>query len=296
MISFESDLAQDDGQATQEAIRQLDLPKDKPFFLAVGYRRPHAPFVAPEKYFWPYELDTIELPEPGDRSDVTELAGTVHPANYGDPEAMKKLKMCYLASVSFLDAQVGRLLRSLDEHGLMENTIIVFFSDHGFHLGEHGHWHKFTLYEESVRVPLMIRAPGVTTPGTVSEHLVELVDLFPTLQQLCALPDPRQQLSGRSLLPQLQNPDGAWEARPVFAQIRRRTADGSAMGYSVRTDSFRYNQWWSETDSPEMLADELYDLKQDSAEELNQTSNAAYETVRQELSLLLEKYRLVEKP
>ena len=206
MISFEPDLAQDDGQATQEAIRQLDLNLDKPFFLAVGYRRPHAPFVAPEVYFWPYPLNTMQLPDPGDRSDVADLAFTVIPPNYGDPEAMKKMKMCYLASVSFLDSQVGRLLQSLEEHGLMEKTIIIFFSDHGFQLGEHGEWHKNTLFEESARAPLIIRIPGVTTPGAVSDALVELVDLYPTLKEYCDLPDPSQELTGRSIMSLLKDP------------------------------------------------------------------------------------------
>lgn len=292
MISFESDLAQDDGQATQEAIRQLDLPKDKPFFLAVGYRRPHAPFIAPEKYFWPYGLKTMALPDPGDRSDVAELAFTVHPPNYGDPEAMKKMKMCYLASVSFLDAQVGRLLRSLEEHGLMEKTIIVFFSDHGFHLGEHGQWHKFTLFEESARVPLIIRVPGVTTPGSISDHAVELVDLFPTLHKLCGLPNPNQKLSGRSLVPLLQNPTGLWEARPAFTQVRRDIEkQASVMGYSVRTEEYRYNEWWTESESPKLIASELYHVKKDPTEELNQTMNPVYVGTRQRLSNLLTNYR-----
>ncbi len=291
MISFESDLAQDDGQATQEAIRQLDLPKDKPFFLAVGYRRPHAPFIAPEKYFWPYELNTMELPDPGDRSDVTDLAFTVHPANYGEPEEMKKMKMCYLASVSFLDSQVGRLIRSLEEHGLMENTIIIFFSDHGFHLGEHGQWHKFTLYEQSTRVPLMVRVPGMTAPGSVSNHSVELIDLFPTLQELCALPDPNQQLSGRSLVPLMEDPSAPWEERPAYTQVRRGRDENTIMGYTVRTESFRYNEWWTETDTPEQVATELYDLKKDPEEEVNETDNPSYKVAKNQLSLLLMDYR-----
>jgi uncharacterized sulfatase len=252
--------------------------------------------VAPEKYFWPYSIDTIELPDPGDRADVTELAFTVHPANYGEPEEMKKMKMCYLASVSFLDAQVGRLLRSLEEHGLMDNTIVVFFSDHGFHLGEHGQWHKFTLYEQSARVPLIMRVPGMTSPGTVIHHTVELVDLYPTLQQLCGLPFPGQSLSGRSLVPLLQDPSTTWEARPVFTQIRRgREKQLPVMGYSVRTEHFRYNEWWSESEPAELLATELYDLQQDAGEEFNQSGVSQFESSEQELRLLLEEHRATTK-
>lgn len=292
MISFESDLAQDDGQATQEAIRQLDLPKDKPFFLAVGYRRPHAPFIAPEKYFFPYPLNTMHIPDPGDRSDVTDLAFTVHPANYGDPEAMKKMKMCYMASISFLDSQVGRLLQSLEDHGLMDNTIIVFFSDHGFHLGEHGQWHKFTLYEESARVPLMIRVPGKTTSGSVTSEIVELVDLFPTLQELCGLPATNQQLAGQSLVSLLEDPSRAADTGPAITQVRRnRGEDSPVMGYSIRTENYRYNEWWTEAGSPELVASELYDLEKDPEEEINRAGNPAYDSVREELSRLLSDYR-----
>lgn len=297
MISFESDLAQDDGQATQEAIRQLDLPLDKPFFLAVGYRRPHAPFVAPEKYFWPYPLNTMQLPDPGDRSDVTSLAFTVDPPNYGEPEEMKKMKMCYLASVSFLDSQVGRLLQSLEDHKLLDNTIIVFFSDHGFHLGEHGQWHKFTLFEQSARVPLLIRVPGVTRPGSVCTESVELIDLFPTLQELCGLPSTTQELSGRSLVPLLQDPKADWTAQPAYTQIRRaRNQSASVMGYSVRTAEYRYNEWWLESKSPELVATELYVLDDDPGEEVNQASNAGFAAVRIRLSELIKQQRTLAPP
>ncbi len=291
MISFESDLAQDDGQSTQEAIRQLDLNLDKPFFLAVGYRRPHAPFIAPEAYFWPYPLNTIHLPDPGDRTDVTDLAFNVVPPNYGDAEAMKKLRMCYLASVSFLDSQVGRLLQSLEDHGLMENTIIVFFSDHGFQLGEHGEWHKNNLYEESARASLIIRVPGVTTAGSASDALVQLIDLYPTLQEYCGLPNPHQELPGRSLLPLLENPDTEFEEKPAFTQVRRKVDGSDAMGYSVRFRDYRYNEWWKLGEEPGLVATELYDLEKDPASETNVSNFPAYADVREELSGLIEAFR-----
>lgn len=278
MASFEDDLAQDDGQATQEAIRQLDLiaRDDRPFFLAVGYRRPHAPFVAPEKYFWPYPLDTIALPDPGDRSDVTDLAFAIWPENHGDPDGVRQLKRCYLASVSFLDSQVGRLLQSLKDHGFAANTIVVFVSDHGFHLGEHGNWHKFTLFEESARVPLIMRVPGVSEPS-VRQEFVELIDLFPTLQELCGLPAPSQKLSGSSFVPLLMNRPDDWEKDAAITQVRRGRGDEpSAMGYSIRTADFRYNEWWTEEASPRLLAKELYDLANDPEEEFNQASESRF--------------------
>jgi len=292
MMSYESDLAQDDGQATQEAIRQLDLPKDKPFFLAVGYRRPHAPFVAPEKYFWPYPLNALELPDPGNRSDVTDLAFTVVPPNYGDPEAMKKMKMCYMASVSFLDSQVGRLLESLEDHKLLDSTIIIFFSDHGFQLGEHGEWHKFTLFEESAQTPLMIRIPGVTTGGAASNALVQLVDLYPTLKEFCSLPDPVQELDGRSLMPVLRNPGTTFQQKPAFTQVSRKLSDTeNVMGYSVRFKDYRYNEWWTTGEKPELIASELYDLVKDPKSEVNQSENRDFKSVRKEMSSLINDYR-----
>lgn len=292
MISFESDLAQDDGQATQEAIRQLDLDLEKPFFLAVGYRRPHAPFVAPEAYFWPYPLHTMRLPDPGDRSDVTDLAFNVKPLNYGDPEAMKKMKMCYLASVSFLDSQVGRLLQSLEDHRMMDSTIVIFFSDHGFQLGEHGEWHKNNLFEESARSPLIIRIPGVTRDGTGSDVPVELVDIYPTLQEFCSLPDPNQELAGRSLLPVLKDPDATLPDKPAFTQVRRRISETeSAMGYSVRWKKYRYNEWWTTGGKPERIAAELYDLDADPDSEVNMAEDASYEPVLKELAQMIAAYR-----
>ncbi len=292
MISYEDDLYHDDGQATQEAIRQLDRHHTQPFFLAVGYRRPHAPFVAPEKYFAPYPLNSIQLPPPGDRSDVPEIAFATTPPNYGEPEQMKLMKMCYLASVSFLDSQVGRLLRALEERGLLENTIIVFMSDHGFSLGEHGDWHKFTLFEKSARVPLIIRVPGVTRANSKSSQLVELVDLYPTLMDLCGLAGPNQTLHGQSLVPILHAPGTELDHDPALTIVVRgpKTAP-TAVGYSLRTPRYRYNEWWS-TDLPaQLLASELYDHQTDPEEEFNLAANKDMQPVRKALSQEMTQYR-----
>ncbi|MBK1877684.1 sulfatase [Pelagicoccus mobilis] len=292
MISYESDLAQDDGQVTQEAIRQLDRPREKPFFLGVGYRRPHAPFVAPEKYFWPYPESSIELPSPGDRSDAPSFAFNTRKANYEDPDSMKRMKMCYLASVSFLDAQIGRLIQFLEEHDLYEDTAIILFSDHGFQLGEHGDWHKNTLFEESLQVPLIIRIPSITTPGSSSETPVALVDLYPTLQELLKLPYPKHKLDGFSLLPQIRDPNQFGAARPIFSQIRRNTTKhGSIVAYSVRTDRYRYNEWWTSERAPEILATELYDLEEDPNSETNLASDSGFIETTQHLSQLIRNYR-----
>jgi uncharacterized sulfatase len=234
----------------------------------------------------------MQLPDPGDRSDVTNLAFTVVPPNYGDPEAMKKMKMCYLASVSFLDAQVGRLLQSLEDHKLLENTIVIFFSDHGFQLGEHGEWHKNNLYEETARVPLIIRIPGVTTSGAASDALVELIDLFPTLQEFCSLPSTNQKLAGRSLMPLLKDANFKMEEKPAFTQVSRKLNDSiPAMGYSVRYKKYRYNEWWTLAEKPELIASELYNLEKDPVSEVNFAENPDYRSARKELSSLIGSYR-----
>lgn len=288
MMSFEDDLYLGDGQTTQEAIRELDRPKDKPFFLGLGYRRPHAPFIAPARYFWPYPLESIQLPDAGDRSDVPEVAYSVSPPNYGDAEAMKQMKMCYLASVSHLDAEVGRLLKYLEDREMMDNTIIIFFSDHGFQLGEHGEWHKNTLYEESAQVPLMIHLPGMTE-GLSRGEVVELIDLYPTLQELCGLPAVEHTLNGQSLMPLLLGRADAWEAKPAFTQVRRERSN--AMGYSVRTPRYRYTQWWSQDEEPILLGEELYDMQMDPASEHNLAGQHSLRDVQAELGKLMAQHR-----
>lgn len=292
MISMEDDEAQEDGQAALEAIRMLDQPREKPLFLAVGFRRPHAPFVAPEKYFWPYDRATLAIAAAGDRGDTTPLAFNVHPPNYGDPEAMLGLKQSYLASVSFLDAMVGRLMEALEHRDMLDETIVVFFSDHGFALGERGNWHKFTLFEESARVPLIILAPGVGEPGSVVRQNVELVDLYPTLMDLCGLSEPNQALAGKSLVPLMVDP-GAAEPHPAVTQIRRNRGDDKspAMGYSLRLDEYCYCEWWTEGETPELLAVELYDHRHDPQEQHNVADEPPYATVRAKLADRLASYR-----
>lgn len=292
MISMEDDWAQEDGQAVLEAIRVLDQPRQQPLFLAVGFRRPHAPFVAPEKYFWPYDRDTLVIPPSGDRSETTPLAFNVHPPHYGDPEAMRGLKQSYLASVSFLDAMIGRLIEALDHRDMLDDTIIVFFSDHGFALGERGNWHKFTLFEESARVPLIIHAPGKSQPGSVVRQNVELVDVYPTLMELCGLSEPTQMLDGESLVPWMKDPASA-ESQPAVTQIRRRRDEGEspAMGYSLRIDDYCYCEWWTEGETAERLAVELYDHRDDPQEQDNVADQPQYASIRSELADRLAPYR-----
>ena len=217
-----TDLEQTDGIGATEAIRLLEEYRDRPFFLAVGFYRPHLPFVAPKKYFDLYPLDQIAMPrEPADDlADIPPLALANKRPNYGlDDRRCREAIQGYRAGTSFMDAQVGRVLEALDRLKLTERTIVVFWGDHGFHLGEHGQWKKQTVFEESARVPLIVAAPGSKGNGRSSPRLAELVDLYPTLADLCGLSPPAD-LQGQSLRPLLDDPDGPGKAA-AYTQVSR---------------------------------------------------------------------------
>jgi uncharacterized sulfatase len=237
-----SDEEHTDGKVATEAIRLLEGHKDQSFFLAVGFYKPHTPYVAPAKYFDPYPLNQMTLPEvsPGFETTVPEpsLSSTKPWPYFGvTPEQAREVKRGYYAAISFVDAQIGRVLDALDRLGLRENTVVVFWSDHGYHLGEHGLWMKQSCFEESARVPLIIAAPGRKGGGQVSARTVELVDIYPTLAELAGLTPP-QHLQGESLRPLLDDPQAAWP-HPAFTQVQR----GSFPGHSVRTERWRYTEW-----------------------------------------------------
>ena len=183
--------------------------RERPFFLAVGFYRPHTPYVAPESYFKPYDLEAMPVVAgwKEDQQDIPEAALRSHKKEHDlltDPLRQQAIQ-AYYASISFMDAQVGRVVSALDRLGLSDNTIIVFTSDHGYHMGEHGLWQKQSLFEQSARVPLLIVAPGVGQAGTVADAPVGLVDLYPTLTELCGVKAPAN-LQGQSLAPMLKDP------------------------------------------------------------------------------------------
>ena len=272
-----TDDEQTDALIAAEAVRQLEEKKDAPFFLAVGFFRPHVPCVATKEDFDLYPLDRIHVPS-GDRTGIPEMAtATVKPPHYGLTENdLKPMIQAYYASTTLMDKQVGKLLDAVDRLGLGERTVIVFWGDHGWSLGERGMWQKMSLFEEAAQVPLMLAAPGFPTKGQSTGRLAELVDLYPTLADLCALPaNPAHE--GTSLRPLLDDPEREWK-KGAFTQVTR----GAKMGRSVRTERWRYTEW-----DGGAAGAELYDQGADPGELKNLASDPAHVPTVAELQALL---------
>ncbi len=261
----------------------LQKGKGQPFFLAAGFHKPHLSWVAPKRYFELHDPAKMPLPQtpPDDLSDIPNIALTLRPEERRMNEEQIRLAVrAYYACVSFIDAQVGILLDALDRLDLWENTIVVLFGDHGFHLGEHGGlWRKNTLFEESAGAPLIIAAPNVKGSGKPCFHTVEFVDIYPTLGELCGLAVPGHKLEGLSLVPLLQNPDEEWD-KPALTFVRRR----KVLGVSIRTERWRYTEW----DEGRQGA-ELYDHRNDPNEWHNFAHDPKFSDVVKEMHELLLK-------
>ena len=245
-----ADEEQTDGMIATEAIKMMQAKRGQPFFLGVGFFRPHTPYVAPRKYFEMYPLKDMRLPyaPKGDRDDIptAAFAHNCPVPNYGlDELTLRKALQAYYATISFVDVQVGRLMEALKRLKLADNTIVVLWSDHGYHLGEHnGIWQKRTLFEQASRTPLIIRAPGARGNGTACTRIVEFVDIYPTLTDLAGLKPPKG-LEGRSLRPLLDNPLAKWDGHAITQVLRpadQRLAK-PVMGRSIRTGRWRYTDW-----------------------------------------------------
>jgi iduronate 2-sulfatase len=276
-----TDAEQTDGMVADQTIKLLRENKDKPFFIAAGFYRPHCPYISPKKYFDLYPLDKIQLPvEPSEHfKNIPKPAFFTDPLYWGLTEHQRKeVIRAYYASISFMDAQVGKLLDAVSELGLNNNTIIVFWSDHGYHLTEHGQWMKQSLFEDVARVPLFIAAPHRRGNGRSSKRVVELVDLYPTLAALCALRAPSG-LAGADLTPLLEDPARQW-SRNAYTQVFRKKEN--IMGRSVRTERWRYTEW-----NEGMQGAELYDHAVDPGEYNNLANDPAHRREREELSKLL---------
>ena len=254
---------QTDGAGAANAVGQLEgfAAKKTPFFLAVGFYRPHTPYVAPKKYFDAYDREKIVIPTvPEGYLDTLPAPARATLTNKKeqmnlDSKIARQAIQGYYASISYMDAQVGRVLDALDRLGLAKNTIVVFTSDHGYHMGEHGYYQKMTLFENATRVPLIIAAPGMKAMGQATKSFAELTDLYPTLGALTGLKPPTN-LSGVSLAPILEDA-GATSRTDVLSQV--------SDGYSLRNDRYRYTEWGPEGE----LGVELYDHANDPAELVN---------------------------
>ncbi len=277
------DTGQADTVATDLAFEWLAESRDQPFFLGLGLVRPHVPFVAPAEFYDLYQIDDIEpiRNPPDDLDDIPAAAKDLRPFlwnNMGMSETDQRLALRgYYASVSYMDRQVGRALDALEKNGLADNTIVVFFGDHGWHLGEHTHWQKMSLMEESVRAPLIIRAPGAKGNGRSTRALAELVDLFPTLADLCGLEAPPG-LEGVSLRPVLEDPSGSVKDA-AFSQIEY---EDRIYGRTVRTDRYRFIEWRGDG-----AGEELYDHQTDPREFTNLAADPSHADVVRRLRELL---------
>jgi len=256
------DEAHTDGKVAAETIALLEKHQDRPFFIGAGFYRPHCPFIAPRKYFDLYPLDRIAAPASMQGSPAPPPAAWfTNPPHWGvSEEGQRESIRAYYASITFLDANVGRVLDALDRLKLANNTIVIFVSDHGYHLGERGQWMKQTLFERSARAPLIIAGAGVGAKGRSSSRVVEFLDLYPTLAELARV-SPPSGLHGRSLTPLLRNPQANWD-HPAVTQVRRGAAENTFMGYSVRTEKWRYTEWdggtrgvelYNEVDDPDEM-------------------------------------------
>jgi arylsulfatase A-like enzyme len=275
------DAALGDGQVVDWVTRQIAAETDVPRFIAAGIYRPHLPWYVPQSYFDLHPLALVELPavKRNDLNDVppSAVAGTFSAVEVHDwvvrAGAWQEGVQAYLASVSYADAMVGRLLDALDASGRAEQTIIVLWGDHGFHLGEKGRWRKMTLWGESLHVPFVIVAPGVSTPGSMSRAPVSLMDLYPTLIELAGLQAP-DHLEGRSLVPLLEDPDDDWDF-PVLSTY-------GFGNHAVVSERYRYIHY---ADGGE----ELYDIVADPNEWTNLAGNRRFAGVIDELSAYLPK-------
>ncbi len=287
-----------DGKVCDQAVTALGefAESKKPFFLAVGFRKPHLPFCAPRRFFDLYDAAAIKV-EPRVRGkacpdialhNFKELRGyTDIPKSGPVPEGKaRELRHAYYACISFTDANVGRLLDCLDELGLADNTVVVFWGDHGFHLGEHGLWCKTSNFELDARVPLIFRVPGQKTRGAVCRSLVEFVDIYPTLADVCGLnmPDGLEGVSLRACPydTAASVKDAAFTQHPRPPYGRR-----THMGYSMRTDRYRYTEW-RELKTGEVAARELYDHGDDAAESVNIVDRPELESTVRRLAAKLQ--------
>ena len=304
--AYESPMANDtdyaDGRVADETVKRLKAAKqrlakdDTPFFITAGFVRPHLPFSAPKKYWDMHDPAKLPMPVnkafPKDAPKVAlkrggEIAAFKPVPSNGeiDEELTRKLIHGYYASTSYVDAQVGKVTRALEELGLAKDTIVVLWGDHGWHLGDLSIWTKHTNFEQANRIPIIIVAPGLAKPGSVTSQLAETVDIFPTLSELAGLPAAKgpQPIDGVSLVPVLKNLNARVRDHAFHAYPR-----GKKLGRAVRTQRYRLVEWKNHSDSKAEVEYELYDYKTDPWE--TQNHHAAKPRIAEKLKKILSKH------
>jgi len=276
------DMAQADGMLAAEAVRLLNKSHDKPFFIGVGFHKPHDPFIAPKEYFDLYPLDKIKLAQdPDDRTKISEhaLPKAYNFDTFTDKDR-REFKRAYHACTTFVDAQVGKVFDAMDRLKLWDSTIVVLLGDHGYHLGEHGWWNKVTVFDIGARVPLVMWVPESKGMGVETENVVELLDIFPSLADLAHL-DPPENIQGQSLKPILDTPS-VNRLKPAYTQVKRGKV---FMGYSVRYGDWRLTQWGDHG----FGGVELYNVVKDKAGYYNLADAPEHAELREQLFSLLQK-------
>lgn len=300
------DSAYADGMIAEGAIQLLAeaAQQDDPFFIAVGFKKPHAPFCAPKKYWDLYDRSAFGVAgrsRPAGSPDLAfhrsqELRGYRDVPDEGDVPSEKEQEIIhgYYACISYVDAQLGKILDRLEALGLSENTVIVLWGDHGYHLGEQDLWCKSTNFELDTRVPLIVAAPGMKGNGSHNDAIVESVDIFPTLVDLCGIA-PREELNGVSMLPLLDNPFATW-GYPAFSQFVRpyeaifKKNAPTHMGYSVRVEGWRCTYWY-DLEKHVVVERELYQMGGNGLESENMAGRPAVAELEAELVALIDQYR-----
>jgi iduronate 2-sulfatase len=288
------DNAYPDGKVADGAVQSISklAESDQPFFLAVGFVKPHLPFNAPDKYWDLYDPADINIPQhqapplnappfAGHNSGELRQYAGIPKEGMLSKELSVQLIHGYRACVSYTDALIGRLLAELKRTGLDKNTVVILWGDHGWKLADYGMWAKHTNFEIDTRVPLIVRVPGMKNTGARTSALVEFIDIYPSLCALAGLPVPTH-LPGRNFAPLLDDPQREWK-QAAFTQYPR----GDMMGYSMRTERYRFTKWRKKAQPQEVVAHELYDLETDPDALVNIANDPASETIVRELSKLM---------
>jgi len=280
MAAEGNDEDQPDGQIARKAVEFISAKKEKPFFLAVGFHKPHDPFFAPKKYFDMYPLKECNppvLPEGWQPPYKHTLPGETAVFNKFTDQDKREFLRSYYACTSFLDAQVGKLLKALEETNQLENTLIVFFGDHGYHLGEHNWWNKVTIFEKGTRAPFIMAGQSVGKKGVESDAMFEYIDIYPTLAELLKLKNTPVYLEGKSFAQVVKDP-----SKPFRSSVQAVVSRGDMLGRMVKNKKWRYIEW-----DKGQKGIELYDQVNDPMEYDNLANLPEYANSIQEMKRLM---------